>query len=278
VTTSGNVTHIFGWSHDGSQLLLGIGERPVLAETDMPGGTDLWVLDIKDGRTIQLTRGLGVQNAAWSPTNNEIAYTMLNDGLYLVKSDGARLRKVADKALYDLAWSPQGAKIAFILPPSTWTGGLLREYDIAVLNVDDKSITQLTSNAWTNYHPVWSSDGQKILFESDREHSPNTGLWYIMNADGSSLRHLGKPALLSSMNVTKSPIANQVAFEVSNEIWVMDFDGSVLRVTEGSEPYWSPDGNRLAYVGKDNGMWVINVDGTNAQSLFNSGRQLHWSK
>ncbi len=278
-TTSGNVAHLFGWSHDGSQLLIGVGKRPVPPETDMPGGTDLWVVDIQSGQARQLTQDLEVRSAAWSPGDNQIAYVVRQGGLYVANSDGTNITKMVDKALaHTPAWSPDGMKIAFILPPPTWEGGLVEKYDIAVLSLADGSIVQLTSSAWTNFHPIWSLDGQKILFESDREHTPDTGLWYVMNADGSRLQHLEKLSLLSSMNVDRSPIADQVAFEVEGNIWVMDFDGNALKVVEGSNPSWSPDGSKLIYVGKDSRMWIINVDGTGSRKLSEAGGQPHWSK
>jgi Tol biopolymer transport system component len=278
VTTSGNVAHIFGWSHDGSQLLLGVGERPVLPETDMPGGTDLWVLDVREGRAVQLTEGLEVLSAAWSPLGAKIAYVTRYGELYIVHSDGTELRKMPTKALPELAWAPDGTKLAYILPPPVWEPwNLLEAYDIAVLDPVDGSVAQLTSGAWTNFHPVWSLDSKKILFESDREHAPGTGLWYTMNADGSELQHLEKPALLSSMNVDRSPIADQVAYEVSGNIWVMDFEGNAVRVAEGFDPSWSPNGSKLAYVGRDGGIWVIKADGTGPEKLSEAGSQPHWS-
>jgi Tol biopolymer transport system component len=84
VTNSANVAQIYGWSHDGNQLLLGVGERPVLPETDMVGGTDLWVLDVREGSAVQLTQSLEVLSAAWSPLGAKIAYVTRYGELYIV--------------------------------------------------------------------------------------------------------------------------------------------------------------------------------------------------
>ncbi|MGA9349502.1 MAG: hypothetical protein WBW48_11975, partial [Anaerolineae bacterium] len=277
-TSSGNVVYIYGWSHNGSHLLLGIGERPVLPETDMPGGTDLWVLDVPGGRAVQLTQSLEVLSAAWSPLGAKIAYVTRDGELYIVHSDGTGLRKMPTKALPELAWAPDETKLAYILPPPAWEPwNLLEAYDIAILDPVDGLVAQLTSAAWTNFHPVWSLDGKKILFESDREHAPGTGLWYTMNADGSELQHLEKSALLSSMNVDRSPIADRVAYEVSGNIWVMDFEGNALRVATGFDPSWSPNGSKLTYVGRDGGIWVIKADGTGPEKLSDAGSQPYWS-
>src|SRR3954451_24386102 len=90
-----------------------------------------------------------------------------------------------------------------------------------------------------------------------------------------------------------SPDGRKIAFqregEVSDEIWVVDADGSspptplthpepgCLPVggTCDGEPAWSPDGRRIAFVrdtgsGPDDenkGIWVMNADGTGARQL-----------
>ncbi|MEE8389592.1 MAG: hypothetical protein V3S14_02195, partial [Anaerolineae bacterium] len=44
VSVSGNVAHIYGWSHDDNQILLGVREQQVLPDTGMARGTDLWTV------------------------------------------------------------------------------------------------------------------------------------------------------------------------------------------------------------------------------------------
>lgn len=83
----------------------------------------------------------------------------------------------------------------------------------------------------------------------------------------------------------RSPVTDQVVFSVYdpefNEIiWTMDFNGHVQELTKGSAPAWSPDGNRIVYMGEDNNIWVINLEGTGATRLSNiAGRPpYHWSR
>lgn len=57
----------------------------------------------------------------------------------------------------------------------------------------------------------------------------------------------------------------------------MDADGSnVIRLTENGNndglPTWSPDGQSIAYVSDQGGVWavwVMNADGSNQRKLFN---------
>jgi hypothetical protein len=115
VSTSDNVTHIFGWSHDGSQLLLGVGEYPILPETDMPGGTDLWALNIGEGKAVQLTHNLEILSAVWSPVNDQIAYHTRVGDLYLINSRGDQKKQLASQVVNDgLAWSPDGSELLYV--------------------------------------------------------------------------------------------------------------------------------------------------------------------
>ena len=52
------------------------------------------------------------------------------------------------------------------------------------------------------------------------------------------------------------------------EIFVMSSNGdSVRRLTPGSDPEWSPDGRKIAFVRGDDQIYVINADGTGPTRL-----------
>ena len=89
----------------------------------------------------------------------------------------------------NVAWSPDGNRIAFtyghhatlasdlstITSDANWQTYI---YDLA----EDKP-TQMTSTGSINSCPSWTPDGEKILFNSNRDGNIEI---YIMNADGSS--------------------------------------------------------------------------------------------
>jgi len=288
VTTSGNVAHIFGWSHDGSQLLLGVGERPVLPETDMPGGTDLWVLDVRGGRAVQLTEGLEVLSAAWSPVRDQIAYGTRDLNIYVVNSDQTGYRELLAHS-YLGPWSPDGSRIVY--------RELAEDYSsvsLSVLNLGDGSRRQLTSDEvnfvgylWSQ-DVQWSLDGQSILFQS-RRGEQGTSIWWKIDISSGQLMHLDNETLRAirafSGFAPRSPTANQVAFsgydfDFHEIVWVMDFNGYAREVARGSAPAWSPDGNKLVYKGGDNGLWVISLDGTGTTKLADVAGHppYHWSR
>ena len=85
------------------------------------------------------------------------------------------------------AISPDGTTIAF-----AYKG------DIFSVPVSGGEARQLTTNAAFDSHPIWSPDGKKIAFESDREGSLDV---YIMDAKG------GTPTRLTTNSGSEIPIA-----------------------------------------------------------------------
>ena len=57
-----------------------------------------------------------------------------------------------------------------------------RSYELYIMNVDGSGKTRLTSNSFNDYNPVWSPDGTRIAFYSERGDERDI---YVMNADGS---------------------------------------------------------------------------------------------
>ena len=78
--------------------------------------------------------------------------------------------------LRDVAISPDGKTIAF-----TYKG------DIFTVAPSGGEARQLTSNAAFDSKPVWTPDGKRIVFRSDREGSDDI---FIMNANGGQLKRL----------------------------------------------------------------------------------------
>ncbi len=84
------------------------------------------------------------------------------------------------------AWSPDGAKIAYV---SNQSG----KQEIWVLDLKTRTPKQLTvtpAGFWSQY-PSWSPDGKQIAFSSDRGHDGAFSEIWIMNADGSNPVRLG---------------------------------------------------------------------------------------
>jgi WD40 repeat protein len=118
---------------------------------------------------------------------------------------------------------------------------------------------RLTDNPADDDNPAWSPDGQRLVFQSDRE--GNQDLW-IMNWDGSGLVRLtSNPA--DDLMPAWSPDGGRIAFtslrDGNSEIYVMPVpdpgelgdEASVVRLTDHPaddvRPAWSPTGRRIAF-------------------------------
>jgi Tol biopolymer transport system component len=165
-----------------------------------------------------------------------------------------------------VALSPGEGSIIFAADP---TG----HYKTGIYVLTAGETRQLTdpNGRYSDGSPVWSPDGQKIAFASNREHGlPNI---YLMNADGTEQRKLTDFELGADCP-SWSPDANRIAFtgwtELVKGVWELDVfvvnvDGSGLtNLTNTREdeqsPAWSPDGERIAFDCGE-GICVMNAEG-----------------
>ena len=176
-----------------------------------------------------------------------------------------------------------------ILPPGG-NGKIVFERDghIFVMDADGANQTQLTTTNLRNYDPVWSPDGTKIAFVSDRKKTDPYPNIYVMNADGSNPvqltltlddNNIGNVEPAWSPDGTKIVFTRHLIDDLSNSnIYVMNSDGSnpiPLTNTEPTreyEPAWSPDGGKIAFVRRMSnpthiGIFLMDADGSNQTDL-----------
>jgi hypothetical protein len=200
--------------------------------------------------------------------------------IFSMNPDGSGLTNLTDSSSYDFqpAWSPDGAKIAFM----RGTTG-----EIAVMNADGTDLQNLTNDPANDNDPAWSPDGTKIAFSSSRAGPP--GQIYVMNSDGSAVTRLTQSGDYD-IAPSWSPDGNRIAFtrESSSSsghdrVWVMNADGTGqtdLTAAHTSDPFvnesdpdWSPDGGKLVFWSQDAALegrdqvYTMNADGTGVAEL-----------
>ena len=126
---------------------------------------------------------------SWSPDAQQIAFSSNRDGsdrdgdykIYVMNADGSSLFRLTNNhpgiaSDVDLAWSPNGTRIAFsrVFYDGTVTGG------IYLIDAAGTGLVQLTHYG---SHPAWSPDGGRIAYQSDRE---GESVIYVVNSDGSN--------------------------------------------------------------------------------------------
>jgi TolB protein len=144
----------------------------------------------------------------------------------------------------------------------------------------------LTENKAADTEPVWSPDGARIAFISDR--AGFRDVW-TMKADGTDARQLTEK-LGSCSTLRWSPDGSKIAFVSAKsgqeQIYVAEVaTGRMVQLTDfnvpSRQPAWSPDGKRLTYshYAGQYSTYSMNPDGTNKRQVTdaNGGLDAAWA-
>jgi Tol biopolymer transport system component len=151
--------------------------------------------------------------------------------------------------------------------------------EIYTMNSDGSEQTRLTNNPGIDAHPAWSADGSKLAWVSqvDSRFAIKT-----VNPDGGGEVELTPIAYSPSpypwhdkWSMSWSPDGKKIAFQESDDIIVIDRDGSnrtnlTNHPARDGEPAWSPDGTRILFT-SSRVYWItlhsMNPDGSDVREL-----------
>ena len=235
------------WSPDGRRIAF-ISERDGHAHRRNPGWftSEIYVMDADGGNQQNLTNHPSDDRSpSWSPDGKRIVFQSdregrFNDDIYVMAADGGNLQILTDNRNNDLdpSWSPDGERIVF---SSSREGHVENKFgitdEIYVMDADGGNQQRLTDNRNNDWDPVWSPDGKRIAFMSDRKGDLVKFDIYVMDADGGNQQKL-----------------------THHRAW-------------DSSPSWSPDGERIVFHSKRDGnyeIYVMDADGGNLQNLTNN--------
>ena len=177
-------------------------------------------------------------------------------GIYVTNADGSNTIWLSASGFHPV-WAPNGSKIAIVDGPAS---------DIYLLDLGDRTVTNLT-NHWANDSaPAFSRDGAKIAFASDRDGPLEL---YVMNADGSDPARLTYNVGFAGQSAWV-PGSDRILFDCvvdgNRDICAINADGTnlVRLTTDPGADYGaavSPDGT-IAFVTTRFGSSEIALIGT----------------
>jgi TolB protein len=213
----------------------------------------------------------------WSPDGTKLVFSM-SDRLHVLNVDGSGLRRITgpkDEIDIGPAWSPDGRRLVFDSEGDGWT-------HLGVVNVDGSGERQLAEGSYETGTPAkvaggdaWSPDGHKIVYIDLGERLA------VMRPDGTHRRRLGG-AVFASGDPSWSPNGRKILFSAKGEIAVVNADGTGRHlVARGLQPVWSPNGRQIAFVSGgvflDEGVYVVNSDGSGLHKVGRAGEYPSWS-
>ncbi|HWC13273.1 MAG TPA: hypothetical protein VG929_01605, partial [Actinomycetota bacterium] len=184
-------------------------------------------------------------------------------GIYTYRRGEGAPRLVIEHG-WDAAWSPDATRIAFV----SLGAGSLRRADLFVADADGGDIVQLTNDTACDDDPVWNRDGTRITFtrapEGQGGYLPGMSCGgrsaapdiYTVAADGSDLAILTASTSYGEMTPDWSPDGSRLVFQCFlNRNRICIYNPATDRIREiysrrdaGSDPSWSPNGRRIAFV------------------------------
>jgi TolB protein len=181
--TSGATDGTPAWSPDGRKIAFVSGHG-----VDM----EISVMNADGSGQRRLTQNVvRDSDPVWSPDGRAIAFVS-NWQVYVMNADGSGKRRLTYNGGQNVApaWSPDGRKIAserrlgrVKYGPCNGCGRAL-SFEVYVMNADGTRPRRL---ARRGAQPLWSPDGRRIGFVSERDGNAEI---YVINVDGSGQRNL----------------------------------------------------------------------------------------
>lgn len=256
----------------------------------------LWRQKINSDTAQQLTDGPGYDyQPDWSPDGKNVVYASYqNDAVELWLLDlstGKTLQLTSARAVnVEPRWSPDGKKIVFV---STAYNKRFHIFLADVRNGKLENVERLTGETKSSLpryyysaydheiNPVWSRDGQEILFISNHGHIHGTGAFWRMKArPGEEAREIHYEETNWRARPDFSPDGSRMVYSSYlgrnwHQLWLMPANGGdAFPISYGewddTGARWSPDGKQIAFISNRNGdteLWLRQIPGNGERQL-----------
>lgn len=230
--------------------------------------------------------GFSGSQISWSSDGHWIVYSDYDPstratGLSLLSVDSGEARRLTTPAPSEFdvpgAFSPDGRHLAFMR-----ARGTIFASDIYILAFDgafnpSSGPARLTSDGLQNFHPVWTGDGEHVVFSSTKhgrqmlwKTAPRTGAAPVAlefageaTQPATSGNRLAYVTLTNDVNVWRHPVTGQSAPQRLIASTRVDVTAQ-----------YSPDGKRIAFCSDRSGnleVWIATADGSGVEQLTSFG-------
>lgn len=252
-----------------------------ISEEEFKNYSEICTMDLNGGDIRKILRSENnsyYSNPKYSNDGSKIMFITSNyesnpeSVLNIINNYGSDLREIINKNNFNptsASFSPDDSKIVF----SAYNDDYYNQA-IYILNLENLEIQEITDNKSFNFGPYFSPEGNKIIFESNR--NGFCGL-YMMNIDGTYQEFVLSSDYVGSHNPTFSLDGTKIAFESNMdgnpEIYIVDSDGTNLERLTNNEvfdglPIFSPDGEKVLFFSCNDGscgIWLKTLN--NSESV-----------
>jgi serine/threonine protein kinase len=278
--------------------LIFIRENSLMAQPFNASGGDVRgeAFPIASGIGFYASRNIGLFSASASGTLTYLSGEGESGSRQLVWYDrsGKRMEKIGSQGdMYDFALSPDEKRVVFRrVDPQT------RNQDLWILDVARRTESRFTFSPATEDDPVWSPDGTRIAFDSNRDGIASP---YVKIASGAGSETLLWKAPTTTTPLDWSPDGKYLLLNVEgtngkSDLYALPFGGDKkpfpVVQTEANEDVgkFSPDGRWVAYQSDESGKlevyvqafpvsegkWQVSVKGGGAPQWSRDGKELYY--
>jgi TolB protein len=285
-----DVRRLTTWSGSYAWLRLSPDRLRLAFTSDEAGCIDLFVMELEDFTTTQLTGVAGFERCNvdpyWSPDGNRLAFSSSREpslgwDAFIVSAGGGPGLNVSDNPSTDFAnnidramgWSPDGRIVLH-----TNRDGRYRTFLVPTSGAGAEPLFESVDYVY----PTWSPDGDRLVASLDLEDERDV---YLMNGDGSGAINLTDHPAFDALPATSNPWSPDGSGIIlssqrsgNQDLFLAHADATVLvNLTDHPDAdrfmSWSPDGTRILFTSNRTGDWelyVMELDGSGVTNLTNT--------
>jgi TolB protein len=260
------------WSPDSKELIY-----------SMAGS--LWRQRVESTNATQITDGEGYDyQPDWSPDGKRVVFaSYAKDALelWLLDLASGKVSPLTTGGAVNVEprWSPDGKKVVWV---STRYNRRFHVFMADFENGELKNVVRLTGETKSSLpryyysaydmeiNPVWTRDGKEILFVSNKGHIYGTGgFWRMKAQSGAEPHEIHYEETSWKARPDFSPDGSRIIYSSYlgrqwQNLWIMPANsGDAFPISYGgwdqTNPRWSPDGNKIAYISNFTGSTAIEV-------------------